>query len=131
MSVWRSIVAWLAALSADPVVIDEADVRAHASVAAAYATFAPDAPAPVPPSPPAPPANACPCKGKCVGGKYQPDGIIWMACSAGCKTCKAAAAPASVCPDGKCSQSCPCNGTKRVGGQACPCGPNCACAKGR
>jgi hypothetical protein len=79
MNVYRSILAFLASLSADPAEIDREPPRAAAAVAAAYATFAPD----VAPAPPPAPA-ACGCAGKCVAGVYRPDGRIEMACDKGC-----------------------------------------------
>jgi hypothetical protein len=81
MTLWRTILAWLAALSADPVEIDREPPRAAAATAAAYATFAPGDPEPVPP-PPAP--AACACGGKCQGGVYRPDGRIEMRCEGNC-----------------------------------------------
>ena len=79
MTIYRTILAWLAALSADPAEIDREAPRAAAAVAAAYATFAPET-APTPPPAPA----ACGCGGKCVDGRYKPDGKIVMACEANC-----------------------------------------------
>ena len=79
MTVYRSLLAWLAALSADPAEIDREAPRAAAAVAAAYATFAPD----VAPAPPPAPA-ACACGGKCVNGVYKPDGRIVMQCEQNC-----------------------------------------------
>jgi hypothetical protein len=76
---WRGIVAWLAAMSADPAEVDREPPRTAAAVAAAYATFAPD----VAPTPPPAPA-ACGCGGKCVDGRYKPDGKIVMACEKDC-----------------------------------------------
>ena len=79
MTIWHSLVAWLAALSADPAEIDREHPRAAAAVAAAYATFAPET-APTPPPAPA----ACGCGGKCVDGRYKPDGKIVMSCEKDC-----------------------------------------------
>lgn len=88
MTLYRSLLAWLASLSADPAEIDREAPRAAAAVAAAYATFAPDAPAP----PPAP--AACGCGGKCVNGVYKPDGRIEMKCEANCACgCRKSPAP--------------------------------------
>lgn len=89
MTLWRTLLAWLASLSADPAEIDREQPRAAAAVAAAYATFAPDdAPAP----PPAP--AACGCGGKCVNGVYRPDGRIEMKCEANCACgCRKSPAP--------------------------------------
>ena len=104
MTLWRSILAWLAALSAEPAEIDREPPRAAAAVAAAYATFAPDAPAP--PAPPAP--TECPCGGTCRGtGIYRPDGRIEMRCEAGCATCKRGD-PAPCRCGGPCSARCSC-----------------------
>ena len=98
MTVWRTLLAWLAALSADPAEIDREHPRAAAATAAAYATFAPADPEPAPP-PPAPPA--CACGGKCQGGVYRPDGRIEMRCEkdcpCGCQK-KAAASVVAPCP---------------------------------
>lgn len=77
MTLYRSLIAFLATLSADPAEIDREDQRAAAAVAAAYASFAPDAPAPPAPA-------ACGCGGKCVNGVYRPDGRIEMQCEKGC-----------------------------------------------
>ena len=79
MTLYRSLLAWLASLSADPAEIDREPPRAAAAVAAAYATFAPEA-APAPPPAPA----ACGCAGKCEGGQYKPDGKIVMSCEKDC-----------------------------------------------
>ena len=79
MTLYRSLLAFLASLSADPAEIDREPPRAAAAVAAAYATFAPEtAPAP----PPAPAASGC--GGKCVNGVYKPDGRIEMKCETNC-----------------------------------------------
>lgn len=89
MTPWRTLLAWLASLSADPAEIDREQPRAAAAVAAAYATFAPDdAPAP----PPAP--AVCGCGGKCVNGVYRPDGRIEMQCDPKCACgCRKSPAP--------------------------------------
>ena len=79
MTLYRSLIAFLASLSADPQEIDREPPRAAAAVAAAYASLAPDA-APTPP--PAP--GKCGCGGKCVNGQYRPDGKIVMACEKDC-----------------------------------------------
>ena len=96
MTAWRSLLAWLAALSADPAAIDAEAPRAAAAVAAAYATFAPAEPAPAPPAP-----AGCGCGGKCSGGTYKPDGRIVMQCEkdcpCGCR--KAAAGSSAACKD--------------------------------
>ena len=84
MSAWKSFVAWLAAMSADPAEIDRVPARSYAAVSAAYATFAPEeAPSPAP----VPGPKECGCGGKCVNGRFRPDGVIWQDCKAGCKTC--------------------------------------------
>lgn len=90
MSAWKSLVAWLAAMSADPAEIDRVPARSYAAVSAAYATFAPEeAPSPAP----APAPQECGCGGKCVNGRFQPDKVIWQDCKAGCKTCPKLPAP--------------------------------------
>jgi len=81
MTLWRTLLAWLAALSADPAEIDREHPRAAAATAAAYAAFAPGDPEPAPP-PPAP--AACACGGKCANGVYRPDGRIEMRCEKDC-----------------------------------------------
>ena len=89
MTLYRSLLAWLAALSADPAEIDREAPRAAAAVAAAYATFAPEA-APTPPPAPA----ACACGGKCANGQYKPDGRIVMQCEKNCPCgCRKSPAP--------------------------------------
>lgn len=101
MTVWRSIVAWLAAMSADPHAIEQERPKAHAAYRVAYATFAPaDDPEPTPPPPPAPPkptprptrdpVRVCKCEGACS-----------PACTCGCHGAKAGAP----CPDGTCPKS--------------------------
>ena len=89
MTIYRSILALLASLSADPAEIDREPPRAAASVAAAYATFAPET---TPEPPPAP--AACGCGGKCVNGVYRPDGRIEMKCEKNCACgCRKSPAP--------------------------------------
>ena len=89
MTLYRSLLAWLASLSADPQEIDREPPRAAAAVAAAYASLAPEA-APTPP--PAP--SACACGGKCVNGVYKPDGRIEMKCERDCPCgCRKSPAP--------------------------------------
>lgn len=102
MSIWRTIVAWLAALSADPAAIDLEGARSAAAVAAAYAAMRPEDPAP-----PAPPKPAeCPCGGRCENGRYKPDGAIWQPCAPGCRSCQPRA---SACRcGGNCSVACSC-----------------------
>jgi hypothetical protein len=79
VTIYRSLLAWLASLAADPAEIDREPPRAAAAVAAAYATFAPE----VAPTPPPAPA-ACGCGGKCANGQYKPDGKIIMSCEKDC-----------------------------------------------
>ena len=88
MTLYRSLLAFLASLSADPQEIDREPPRAAAAVAAAYATFAPET-APTPPPAPA----ACGCAGKCVDGQYKPDGRIVMQCEKNCPSCRKSPAP--------------------------------------
>jgi hypothetical protein len=78
MTVYRTILAWLASLSADPAEIDREPPRAAAAVAAAYAIFAPET------SPAPPPIKTCGCGGKCVNGVYKRDGRIEMKCEKDC-----------------------------------------------
>jgi hypothetical protein len=98
MTLYRSLLAWLAAISAEPAAIDAEPPRAAAAVAAAYASFAPADP---PPSPPAP--VACACGGKCSNGIYRPDGRIEMKCEAscacGCRKPKSVLAAPPACKD--------------------------------
>jgi hypothetical protein len=89
MTLYRSLLALLASLSADPAEIDREPPRAAAAVAAAYALLAPDA-APTPPPAPA----KCACAGKCANGIYRPDGRIEMKCEANCPCgCRKSPAP--------------------------------------
>jgi hypothetical protein len=89
MTLYRSILALLASLSADPAEIDREPPRAAAAVAAAYASLAPEV---APPQPPAP--AACACGGKCVNGVYKPDGRIEMKCESTCPCgCRKSPAP--------------------------------------
>ena len=81
MTLYRSLLTFLASLSADPAEIDREPPRAAAAVAAAYATFASET-APTPPPAPAP--AACGCGGKCANGQYKPDGRIVMQCDPNC-----------------------------------------------
>jgi hypothetical protein len=91
MTLYRSLLAFLASLSADPAEIDREPPRAAAAVAAAYASLAPDA-APTPPPAPAP--GKCGCGGKCVNGVYRPDGRIEMKCERDCPCgCRKSSAP--------------------------------------
>jgi hypothetical protein len=79
VTIYRSLLALLASLSADPAEIDREPPRAAAAVAAAYASLAPET-APTPPPAPA----KCACAGKCQGGIYRPDGRIEMRCDKDC-----------------------------------------------
>ena len=79
MTLYRSLLALLASLSADPAEIDREPPRAAAAVAAAYASLAPEV---APPPPPAP--AACGCGGKCANGQYRSDGKIIMKCEKDC-----------------------------------------------
>jgi len=89
MTLYRSLLALLASLSADPAEIDREPPRAAAAVAAAYASLAPET-APTPP--PAP--GKCGCGGKCVNGVYKPDGRIEMKCEKDCPCgCRKSPAP--------------------------------------
>jgi hypothetical protein len=97
-NLWRGILAWLAAMSADPDAIERERPKAYASYRVAYATFAPaDDPEPQPqPAPPKPTprptresAVACPCGGACSA-----------ACTCGCHG--AAAKAAGKCANGTC-----------------------------
>ena len=104
MTYWQALLAWLAALSADPAEIDREHPKAAAAVAVAYASMAPD----VAPAPPAP--KSCPCGGTCKEtGTYKPDGRIVMKCEPGCSTCSMKSVLAAECPcGGKCSSKCNC-----------------------
>jgi hypothetical protein len=89
MTLYRSIIAFLASLSADPAEIDREPPRAAAAVAAAYASLAPET-APTPP--PAP--GKCGCGGKCENGHFKPDGRIFMDCERDCPCgCRKSPAP--------------------------------------
>ena len=79
MTFYRSLLALLASLSADPAEIDREPPRAAAAVAAAYASLAPET-APTPPPAPA----KCWCAGKCANGQFKPDGRITMSCEKDC-----------------------------------------------
>jgi hypothetical protein len=89
MTIYRSVLAFLASLSADPQEIDREPPRAAAAVAAAYASLAPD----VAPTPPPAPAK-CACGGKCANGQFKPDGRIVMQCEKDCPCgCRKSPAP--------------------------------------
>lgn len=91
MTLYRSLLAFLASLSADPAEIDREHPRAAAAVAAAYASLAPET-APTPPPAPAP--AKCGCGGKCSSGIYRPDGRIEMKCEKDCGCgCRKSSAP--------------------------------------
>ena len=91
MTLYRSLLALLASLSADPQEIDREPPRAAAAVAAAYASLAPET-APTPPPAPAP--GKCGCGGKCANGQYRPDGRIVMDCERDCPCgCRKSSAP--------------------------------------
>jgi hypothetical protein len=91
VTLYRSLLAFLASLSADPAEIDREPPRAAAAVAAAYASLAPEV-APTPPPAPAP--GKCACGGKCANGVYKPDGRIEMKCEANCPCgCRKSPAP--------------------------------------
>jgi len=91
VTIYRSLLAFLASLSADPAEIDREPPRAAAAVAAAYASLAPET-APTPPPAPAP--GKCACGGKCVNGIYRPDGRIEMKCESTCPCgCRKSSAP--------------------------------------
>ena len=88
MTLYRSLLAFLASLSADPAEIDREAPRAAAAVAAAYSTFAPET------SPAPPPIQVCGCGGKCESGQYKPDGKIVMKCETNCAcSCRKSPAP--------------------------------------
>ena len=102
MTTWQSILAWLAALSADPAAIDAEAPKAAAAVAAAYASVAPET------SPNPPPVKACPCGGTCKGsGQWKPDGRIVMRCEPPCSSCSMKSVLEAECPDGKCKPNSP------------------------
>lgn len=91
---WRSLLAFLASLTADPVAIDREAPRAAAAVAASYSQFA-KAEAPTPAPTPKPGDCCSGCKG--TGYITHGDGHRTACpCPSSCK-CKKAA-----CPDGKC-----------------------------
>jgi len=98
-NLWRSLIAWLVWLSADPAAVDLEAPKAAAAVAAARASLALDA---APPAPPAPPPAPGPkpkptptgCRCGCVNGKIKPDGRIEIPCEC---------SPACTCQAGKCA----------------------------
>lgn len=93
---WRTFLAWLASLTADPVAIDREAPRATAAVAAAYATFATGTAAPQPEPKPTPDGKCRACGGK--GYIIHGDGH-----RTDCPQCDGPAAPP--CPDGKCPKT--------------------------
>lgn len=96
--IWKTIVAFLVWLSADPVEIDLEHPRAAAAVAAARASMAHDT-APVPP----PPGPKPPAPGKCTDC----NGTGWITHGDGHKTrCPCGAVG---CQDGKCPAPAPKN----------------------
>ena len=91
---WRSFIAFLASLAAEPAAIDQEQPRAAAAVAVAYAGFAVEAPAPSPTPTPGKCCSDCGGKGYIVHG----DGHRTPCpCPPSCP-CKKGTA----CPDGKC-----------------------------
>ena len=92
---WRSILAWLASLTADPVAIDREAPKATAAVAAAYATFATGTAAPQPAPAPTPDGKCKGCGGK--GYIVHADGH-----RTDCPHCDASGRP---CPGGNCPPS--------------------------
>jgi hypothetical protein len=89
VTLYRTLIAFLASLSADPLEIDREPPRAAAAVAAAYASLAPET-APTPPPAPA----KCGCGGKCANGQYKSDGRIVMQCERDCPCgCRKSSAP--------------------------------------
>jgi hypothetical protein len=94
---WRSFLAFLASLAAEPAAIDQEQPRAAAAVAVAYAGFAVEAPAPAPTPAPGKCCSDCGGKGYITHG----DGHRTPCpCPPSCK-CKGGAG----CPDGKCGAS--------------------------
>ena len=89
MTLYRSLLALLASLSADPAEIDREPPRAAAAVAAAYASLAPEVS-----QTPSPAPAKCGCNGKCQGGKWKPDGTIVQQCESDCPCgCRKSPAP--------------------------------------
>jgi hypothetical protein len=101
-NLWRSLIAWLVWLSADPAAVDLEAPKAAAAVAAARASLALDAAPPAPPTPPAPGPKPKPtgCRCGCTNGKIKPDGRIEIPC--------------------ECSPACTCRGGKCAGGKCSP-----------
>lgn len=92
---WRSLIALLASLTAEPGAVDREHPRAAAACQAAYAAMARDD------APPAPkPVDECLCGQTCVRGVWKPDGRIEAKCECQCARCKAERAKG--CPTGKC-----------------------------
>jgi len=92
---WRSLIAFLVWLSADPTALDLEAPRAAAAVASALASMTPDGPPAPTPTP-----TACDCGETCVRGIWKPDGRVQQACRCSCKRCVAERAKS--CPTGKC-----------------------------
>jgi hypothetical protein len=98
MTLWQSILAFLASLAAEPGAVEAEHPRAAAAVAVAYAAYASDDDAPPAPA-------ECVCGGTCRNGVWKPDGRIEQPCPCTCERCKKKpGAPAMVpmCPDGRC-----------------------------
>ena len=99
---WRTFLAWLAALSADPDAITKQQPVADAACFAAYACQKEKEPDPTPqPKPPEPP-DENECCGECgnTGKIVMPDGhVVACPCPDDC-ACKKNKQPE--CPDGNC-----------------------------
>lgn len=93
---WRSFIAFLASLAAEPAAVDQEQPRAAAAVAVAYAGFA------VEPPPPAPKPEPSKCCSDCGGKGYIVHGDGHRTpcpCPASCPCKKApGASPATVSP---------------------------------
>jgi len=96
---WRSLIAWLVWLSADPAGVDLEAPKAAAAVAAARSSLAVDAAPPAPPPAPGPKPTPTGCRCGCTNGKIKPDGRIEIPCecSTSC-TCKASRCGGANCP---------------------------------
>ncbi len=113
-SMWRTFLAWLAALSADPNSAIKEQPVADAACYAAYACQKIKAPPPAPPIPVPEPEpepddddGNTECCGECQGtGKIKmPDGhVVECPCPKGCD-CKKKQDEESDCPDGQCDVS--------------------------
>jgi hypothetical protein len=96
---WRSLIAFMASLAAEPGAVDREHPRAAAACQAAYAAMARDD------APPAPkPVDECVCGQTCKNGVWKPDGRIEAKCDCECARCKAerTAKPVPACPNGRC-----------------------------